>query len=340
MIPASAGGPGELPSVSILLPVLNERHYLRDCLDSLARQDYPNILEVLVLDGASSDGSVAIATCSGDPRVRVVENPRVTAAAAMNVGIEVAKGQIVCRADAHTLYAPDYVRRCVMTLLETGAENVGGPMRAVGTTNFGRAVASATSSRWGIGPGVFHYAERRVEADTVYLGCWWRATLEDLGGYDETLLQWAAEDQELNFRIRNAGGRVIVDPSIRSWYFPRETPRALARQYRNYGLAKASTLAKHGRLPTWRPLVPAALVLASVTAATVGRRWRRVAIPVCHGLLCAAVAVRSGDDPGVAPHRVFAAFEICHWSYGVGFWAGMWRFVTGQEFDSRPTGHR
>ncbi len=340
MIPTSPGDPGELPPVSILLPVLNERHYLRDCLDSLARQDYPNILEVLVLDGASSDGSVAIATCSGDPRVRVVENPRVTAAAAMNVGIEVAKGQIICRADAHTLYAPDYVRRCVMTLLETGAENVGGPMRAVGTTNFGRAVASATSSRWGIGPGVFHYAERRVEVDTVYLGCWWRATLDDLGGYDETLLQWAAEDQELNFRIRNAGGRVIVDPGIRSWYFPRETPRALARQYRNYGLAKASTLAKHGRLPTWRPLAPAALVLASVTAATVGRRWRRVAIPVSHGLLCAAVALRSGDDPGVAPHRVFAAFEICHWSYGVGFWAGVWRFVTGQGFDSRPAGHR
>ena len=252
--PVSTDVDGDLPPVSVLLPVLNERHFLHDCLASLIAQDYPYLLEVLVLDGGSSDGSEAIAACVDDSRVRVVDNPRITAAAAMNVGIAAAKGQIVCRADAHTLYAPDYVRRCVMTLLETGAENVGGPMRPVGTTNFGRAVAAVTSSRWGIGPGVFHYADRRVEADTVYLGCWWRATLEDLGGYDETLLQWAAEDQELNFRIRNGGGTVIVDPAIRSWYFPRETPRALTRQYHNYGLAKASTLAKHGRLPTWRPL--------------------------------------------------------------------------------------
>jgi succinoglycan biosynthesis protein ExoA len=340
MIPKWAEDPADLPAVSILLPVLNERHYLRDCLDSLARQDYPNIVEILVLDGGSTDGSIAIAAYDGDTRVRVVDNPRITAAAAMNVGIAVAKGQIVCRADAHTLYAPDYVLRCVMTLRDTGAENVGGPMRAVGTTNFGRAVAAATSSRWGIGPGVFHYADRRIEADTVYLGCWWRTTLEELGGYDETTLQWAAEDQELNFRIRTAGGRVVVDPAIRSWYFPRETPRALARQYRNYGLAKASTLAKHGRLPTWRPLAPAALLLAAVAAFAAGRGWKRLAIPVGHGLVCAAMAVRLADDPGVAPHRVFAVFEICHWSYGVGFWAGMWRVVTGQGFDSRPAGHR
>ncbi len=332
--------PGEFPTVAVLLPVLNERHFLRDCLDSLARQDYPNIMQILVIDGGSGDGSATIAESSADQRVRVVENPRVTAAAAMNVGIEHAKAQIVCRADAHTLYAPDYVRRCVQTLLDTGAENVGGPMRAVGTTNFGRAVARATSSRWGIGPGVFHYADRRIEVDTVYLGCWWRTTLEELGGYDENLLQWAAEDQELNFRIRRAGGRVIVDPIIRSWYFPRETPRALARQYRNYGLAKASTLAKHGRLPTWRPLAPAALVMTALAAALLGRGWKRVAIPAGHGLLCAAVALRVGDEPGVAPHRVFAVFEICHWSYGVGFWTGVWRYVTGKGFDSRPVGHR
>ena len=258
----------------------------------------------------------------------------------MNVGIEVAKGQIICRADAHTLYTPDYVRRCVMTLLETGAENVGGPMHAVGTTNFGRAVASRDFVAVG------HRARGVPLRGTPHRGGHRLPRLlvaRHAGGSRRIRRDSAAvgrRNQELNFRIRTAGGRVIVDPGIRSWYFPRETPRALARQYRNYGLAKASTLAKHGRLPTWRPLAPAALVLASVTAATVGRRWKRVAIPVGHGLLCAAVALRSGDDPGVAPHRVFAAFEICHWSYGVGFWAGVWRFVTGQGFDSRPAGHR
>lgn len=332
--------PGDMPAISVLLPVLNERRHLRDCLDSLVQQDYPNIFEIMVLDGGSTDESTSIAQCVCDARVKVVDNPGSTAAAAMNLGIELAEGEIICRADAHTLYEPDYLSQCVALLLESGGTNVGGPMRAVGTTNFGRAVAAATSSRWGIGPGVFHYADRRVEADTVYLGCWWRTTLESLGGYDEEMLQWAAEDQELNFRIRNAGGRVIVDPSIRSWYFPRETPGALARQYHNYGLAKASTLAKHGRLPTWRPLAPAALVVISVIALVVGRRWRMFVIPAGHGVGCAAMALRLAADPGVAPHRAFAVFEICHWSYGIGFLAGLLRFATGQGFDSRPMGHR
>src|SRR5205823_13479484 len=61
---------------------------------------------------------------------------------------------------------------------------------------------------------------------------------------------------ELNYRLRRTGGRILLDPSIRSWYFPRETPRALVRQYFNYGVCKASTLAKHSTLPTWRPLAP------------------------------------------------------------------------------------
>jgi succinoglycan biosynthesis protein ExoA len=328
-----------VPAVSILLPTFNEQPYIRDCLDSLLRQDYSGITEILVVDGGSADATRTIAEEVGPP-VLVVDNPRTSAAAAMNVGLATAKGEVIVRADAHTLYAPEYVRRCVEVLDETGAANVGGPMRPVGTTNFGRAVAAVTSSAAGVGPGRFHYTTRREEADTVYLGCWRRETLERLGGWDESQLQWAAEDQELNFRLRQAGGRVVIDPSIRSWYFPRDNPRALARQYFNYGVAKASTLAKHGTLPTWRPLAPAVLAAASVAALVSGRRGRRVLLPTMHAVACAGIALRLGDDPGVAPHRAFAALEICHWTYGAGFWSGLWRVATGRRFDPKPRRRR
>jgi GT2 family glycosyltransferase len=325
--------------VSVVLPTLNERAFVRDCLDSLLAQDYPDVLEILVVDGGSTDGTRAIVEGVGPP-VRLVDNPRVTAAAAMNIGIGVAKGRVMCRADAHTLYDRSYIRRCVEVLQETGADNVGGPMRAVGTTSFGRAVAAVTSSPFGVGPGRFHYSRRREEVDTVYLGCWWRETLEALGGYDESHLQWAAEDQELNLRLRQRGGRVLLDPTIRSSYFPRETPRALRRQYFNYGVAKASTLAKHRTLPSWRPLAPAALVAASVVGVVWGRGWGRLAVPVAHAVACAGAAVKVSDDPGVAPHRAFATLQICHWSYGVGFWSGISRILRGQRFVTRPGGHR
>ena len=327
------------PAVSVILPTLNERRYIRDCLDSLIAQDYQSVVEILVVDGGSTDGTRTIVGSQGHP-VRLLDNPRITAAAGMNVGLRQARGDVLCRADAHSRYASDYVRRCVEVLLETGADNVGGVMRPVGTTSFGRAVAAVTCSPIGIGGGRFHFSEARAAVDTVYLGCWWRTTLEGLGGYDETRLQWAAEDQELNFRIRRAGGRVLLDPSIRSWYFPRETPRSLARQYFNYGMAKASTLAKHGSLPTWRPLAPAALVGTSVAGMAVGNRWTRLAVPLLHTVSCAVAATRLGRKPGVSTRSVFGALEICHWSYGLGFLNGVARIVRGRRFDTRPTGHR
>jgi GT2 family glycosyltransferase len=327
------------PTVTVVLPTLNERSFVRDALDSLLAQDYPHLLEILVCDGGSTDGTREIAKASASP-VRVLDNAGVTAAAGMNLGIRSASGDVICRADAHALYAPDYISRCVDALIRTGADNVGGRMRPVGTTPFGRAVAAITSSPLGVGPGRFHYADEPQEVDTVYLGCWYRQTLVDLGGYDDASLQWAAEDHELNFRLRQRGGRVFLDPSIRSWYFPRETPRDLARQYANYGLAKASTLAKHRSLPTWRPLAPAALVGAAAVLLVTQRGWRRWILPAAHAGVLGVGAVRIARAPGVAPHRAFVALEVCHWTYGVGFWQGITRIVRRGSFDTRPRGHR
>jgi len=128
------------PTLSLLLPTLNERHFIRDCLDSLLAQQDVELLELLVVDGGSTDGTRELVESYGGV-VRLVDNPRVTAAAAMNVGIAESKGEVICRADAHTLYEPDYLRRCLDVLDETGADNVGGRMRPVGTCAFGRAVA-------------------------------------------------------------------------------------------------------------------------------------------------------------------------------------------------------
>lgn len=330
--------------VSVVLPVRNERGFLRDCLDSLVAQDYSAIVEILVLDGSSDDGSAALAE-TVDPRVRVVPNPGVTAASAMNLGLREASCDLIVRADAHTLYAPDYVRRSVEAIEVSGADWVGGPMRPVGVTVFGRAVAAVTTSPFGVGPGRFHYSTEASDVETVYLGTFDRKIVIEVGGYDEDRLQWAAEDQELAYRLRKAGRRIRLDPSVRSWYFPRETPRALWRQYRNYGICKASTLAKHRTLPYWRPLAPALLVggtvgWVAVCLAARRTRWLSALPLIGYGAAAGAIAVRLGADPGVAPHRAFAALGICHWGHGIGFWQGIARIVRGRPFDTRPQGPR
>jgi GT2 family glycosyltransferase len=333
----AAASPATQPTVSIVLPTLNEQSFIADCLRSLLAQDYRGVSEILVVDGGSTDRTRQIAEGLGPP-VRIVDNPRVTAAAAMNAGIAAAAGEVIVRADAHSLYDPGYVGSCVRVLEETDADNVGGGMRAVGTTRFGRAVAAVTSSPFGVGPGRFHYSQEREEVDTVYLGCWRKSTLQRFGGFDEEGLQWAAEDQDLNFRIRSAGGRIVLDPSIRSWYFPRETPRALARQYFNYGVCKASTLKKHRSLPSWRPLAPAALV--AVAALLLPSRRLRFAVPIAHLGGAAVVARKVAKESHVSPIDAAKVVAICHWAYGLGFWSGIGRIVSGRPFVTRPGGHR
>ncbi|MDQ1400485.1 MAG: succinoglycan biosynthesis protein ExoA [Acidimicrobiaceae bacterium] len=345
-----AGGPlktlmsAAAPSVTIVIPVLNERPWISDCLQSLRRQDTP-IREILVVDGGSTDGTrdLVAAVGANDARVRLLENPGRSAAAAMNVGLAGAAGEFLVRADAHALYAPDFVRRSVEVLAETGAADVGGPMRPVGTTRFGRAVAAVTSTRFGMGSGAFHWTTKRRVVDTVYLGCYRTTTLRDLGGYDETDLQWAAEDQELNFRLRQRAATIVCDPSVRSWYFPRDSPRALWRQYRNYGLCKVSTLVKHHTLPTLRPLAPPALVAVLVVSGSAAAWTRKplLATPIAAWVaVVAALSARLGRQPGVDPARASLALAICHVSYGIGFWVGLGRVMVGRRFETRPRGRR
>jgi GT2 family glycosyltransferase len=325
----------ERPTVSILIPTFNEIGHIDACLISVLAQSYP-LLEVLVLDGGSTDGTRERVDSYGPP-VRLIDNPRRGPASAMNVGIAVSKGSIICRMDAHTEFEPDYVAESLRVLLQEGADVVGGPMRPVGTGKFGRAVAAVTSSALGM-PGRFHYTRTRIETDHVYLGMWKRSTLQELGGFDAGHFPWCGEDNELSYRIRCKGGRVVCDPAVRSTYAPRETPAALWRQYELYGLAKASSLETHGALPSWRPVAPAALVAVTAIGLFRGNTWKqRAAVPVIHALGCGLVA-RWVSRRGTSDlWRAALVQEICHWSFGLGFWRGIWRIVRNQPVQTAHT---
>jgi succinoglycan biosynthesis protein ExoA len=318
----------ERPTVSILIPTFNEIAHIDACLTSVLAQSYP-LLEVLVVDGGSTDGTRERAASYGPP-VRLVDNPSRGPASAMNVGIAASKGSIICRMDAHTVFDPSYVAESLRVLLEEGADVVGGPMHPVGNGEFGRAVAAVTSSALGM-PGRFHYTTTRIETDHVYLGTWTRSTLLELGGFDDRRFPWCGEDNELTYRIRCRGGRVVCDPAVRSDYSPRETPVALWRQYERYGLAKATSLATHRALPSWRPVAPASLVAATIIGLFTGQTWKqRAAVPAVHALGCGLVARWVSRRGANDPWRAALVQVICHWSFGLGFWRGIWRMARGR----------
>jgi cellulose synthase/poly-beta-1,6-N-acetylglucosamine synthase-like glycosyltransferase len=266
-----------------------------------------------------------------DARLEVVaDGRRRTLPEALNVGIARGSGELVAKTDAHGYPATDFLRRAVEAF-ESGGEDVacvGGRPEQTGETAWGVAAALARTSRFGTGGSVYAGTSQRELVDTVQCGVYRREALERVGGFDDSMVY--GEDDELNWRLREAGYRILLDDSIRFIYFTRASLRGLFRQYRNYGRAKVRVLARHPRfLRPWH-LAPVAFVLFAVVlvlAAALGPTWLRIAAAACAvTYLAAAVtaAFAATRTPAVAL-RVVAAFAAIHFGYGAGMLAGLVR---------------
>ncbi len=314
--------PAALPSLSVVVPLKESAATLQRCVDAITTQDYPGRFDVVLSVGPSSDGTEQIAqqAASRDPRVRVVDNPSGRTPAALNAGIAACDGEIVARVDGHAVIPPGYLRRAVETMLDTGADNVGGIQFAVGETPFEQAVAAAMTSRFGVGNASFHYGGEPGPTDTVYLGVFRRSALERAGGFDETLIR--NQDYELNWRIRDTGGVVWFDPELRVRYRPRSSLRTLARQYFEYGYWKREVLRRHPRSTKLRQLVAPAAVVAHTAAVglSVAHRPRWLLVPGIYAgaTVAASVAAGRGRGAGVTV-RLPAVFAVMHHAWGIGF---------------------
>ncbi|MEO7130823.1 MAG: glycosyltransferase, partial [Dermatophilaceae bacterium] len=175
--------PAALPTVSVIVPVLNEERHLREAVHMILGQDYRGPLEIVLALGPSTDrtGEVAADLVTHDPRVRTVPNPSGRTPEALNAAIAASTGEVVVRVDGHAEIPGDYVTVAVRELMRVGADNVGGIMDAQGADDFGRAVACAMRSTLGVGNSAFHVGGQAGEAESVYLGVFRRAALERVG---------------------------------------------------------------------------------------------------------------------------------------------------------------
>ena len=320
--------------ISIVLACRNEEKHIAGCVRSILGQArVPDEMELIVADGMSDDRTREVLSeiAATDPRVRVVDNPGRIAATGLNAAIRAARGQIILRMDAHTEYAPDYVRRCVEVLEETGADNVGGPARTRATTYMQGAIAAAYNSPYSVGGARFHDVDYEGWLDTVTYGCWRREIFDRIGLFDEELVR--NQDDEFNLRTVRAGGRIWQSPSIRSWYSPRGSLRALFAQYRQYGYWKVRVIQKH-RLPaSIRHLVPGAFVLA-LGGLGLAAPFSRVAavglrtILGAYGAVLLAASLLTARRAGWRYLAVLPAVFACyHVSYGIGFMRGILDWV-------------
>ncbi len=323
----------EAPFVSVLVPVRNEEGYIGPCLQALAQQDYPRErFEVIVLDGMSSDGTAReaeqVAAESGLPDA-FLTNPKLTTATGLNLGLSVARGDVIVRIDGHTLVDPEFLSSSVRALRESGADAVGGPIRTKGRGPVGQAIALAVSSRFGIGDAAFRYSDKEQWTDSVAFAAYRREVFDRVGRFAEDVDR--GEDDEFNYRLSESGGRILLTPAISSVYFARPSYSALLRQYWGYGLAKARVLRRHPQRRRLRHLVPSALVLALGGSALLALLSRRSAglLGLIAGVYAAANLVAS-LRLGLRGHwrlvpYLPAAFASIHLAAGAGLIAGLVR---------------
>lgn len=347
---ASGGAGRSLPAldrdaarVAIVIPIRNEVRSIARTLDCVLNQTFPaEQTEVFVADGLSDDGTREIVQeyAARHPRVHLLNNPKRTIPVALNLAIAASNAGVIVRVDGRCHIAPDYVETCVDLLAATGAANVGGLMRPEGNSTVGRAVAIATKSRFGVGNGRFHYLERQEWVDTVYLGCFRREVLEEVGGYDEELIR--NQDDELNYRIRAAGYGILLSPAIRSTYIPAATLRKLWRsQYYQYGYWKVRVIQKHPGSLQPKHLAPPALVAVLISSAVLFVLTRRklMLFPIAGYLAGTGLAAlwMSRHRPRLLP-VVAAVFACMHVGYGTGFLRALVRLLLSHAGRMRRSG--
>jgi glycosyltransferase involved in cell wall biosynthesis len=327
-----------MPSVSIIIPCLNEQETIRKLLEAIHAQTFPRAdLEVVIADGMSTDGTRAeINTFSDahpDLHIAVVDNTPRSIPAALNCALKESQGEIIVRLDAHSMPYPDYIERSVADL-ETGlGENVGGiwEIQPGAPTWIAHAIAAAAAHPLGVGDALYRHADKAAYVDTVPFGAFKREILALIGFFDENLL--ANEDYEFNARIRKSGGKIWLDPSIRSIYIARPTLAKLARQYSRYGYWKWRMLRRYPETLRWRQGLPPLFV-----ASLLGGAFLAIFLPIFRILLALEIIiyiialVAFGIQSAVRRKKASlliglpVAIATMHITWGVGF---LWSMIRG-----------
>ncbi|EAR24230.1 glucosyltransferase [marine actinobacterium PHSC20C1] len=321
-----------LTGVSYVMPVLNEVEHIEAAIDSLTAQDYEGPFEIILALGPSVDGTndVIDEMARHDPRIRHISNELGSTPGGLNAAIRASTHPIVVRVDAHSVLPTDYTRIAVETLERTGADNVGGIMKAEGRTPFERAVAHAYGSPEGLGGTQHHTGGKEGPADTAYLGVFQRDRLTDVGLFDEDIKR--GQDWELNRRLRASGGTVWFTPALEVVYRPRSSLRKLIRQFVATGIWRGELARRFGTANSLRYFVPPLAVLGTVIGlilgiigSTTSAGWLSIAYiaPAIYGLFVVAASGIAAAKEGLRSGFWYLIVLPCiHFGWGTGFILG------------------
>ncbi len=321
--------------VSVLVPVLNEEGRIRETVAAMQAQRFDGTVELLFADGRSDDRTreVLLELAGRDPRIRVLDNPRRHTASGLNVCLRAARGEFVARMDAHTYYGERYLAAGVERLRRGDTDWVSGPAipREVGAISGAVALALASwlgrggSRKWSEDLA----ADEERDLDTgVFGGVWRRERVLEAGGWDE---RWPInQDSEMASRFLRRGARLVCLPEMAGYYVPRDSIKALARQYFRYGFYRARTFRRHPQSMRRSHLIAPALALTPLAATILPRPLRTAARLGLLTYVGAVVVTACAATRGAGRRRDALLLPVVlpamHLGWGLGTLAGMLRF--------------
>ena len=293
------------PTLTVGIPAYNESADIERVVRGFLATAYPNLIEVIVADGGSTDNTEDIVKKLSleDPRVKLIHNPLKIQSAGLNAIIKESKGDIFLRADAHSDYASDYIERCVEALIESKALNAGGAQRFVAKQTFQAAIALASKSILGNGGAHYRNPNYIGFVDTIYLGCFWRKILlgvsQEYKAYEEIPVnedfelntrlykftfdnaQITNQDAELNQRLLDIKPKAIYQSNkIKVWYYPRKTWKSLLLQYFKYGRGRCLTASKHPLMLQIRGIIPFTVIALAIFMLIIDLLFPSLGLPI------------------------------------------------------------
>jgi len=329
------------PSVSVLVPCRNEIKFINQVIQNLLDQDYDKeIIEVFFLDGISNDGTREIISSYSKKYtfINLVDNIYKTVPYALNIGIKKAKGDVIIRLDSHAEYPTNYISTLVHYLKILNADNVGAVWNTVPSNDSLKAtsIAIALSSKFGVGNATYRLNERvdseYIEVDTVPFGCYRRDVFDRIGLFDEELTR--NQDNEFNERLKKAGGKIYLIPSLKIKYFARENYSKLFKMFYQYGYFGPLVDIKLGRPTRLRRYIPSLFVLSIVLPLFFSIFYKYfiylsffiIGIYFLTSLLFSVLESLKNKNIKLMPFIIWAYF-ISHISYGIGYLKGLFDFV-------------
>jgi hypothetical protein len=205
----------------------------------------------------------------------------------------------------------------------------GGVVQNIYENKTGKIIGMAMSSLFGVGDAHFRTGTKEGYTDTVAFGAYLNKVFREIGYFDEALSR--NQDDEFNYRLVKHGFKISLRKNIRSRYFVRGSFKKLFRQYFQYGYWKVFVNKKHNTITTFRQLIPLIFVIFLFLGIIVSfidplLRILFVMSFIFYLFLGAIFAILKSNKITIIAGMVYTFF-ILHFSYGLGYLTGLYRFV-------------